>query len=233
MKPVYTAVLPPDTVPPQGTELVLFSDTKPYLSETLASEMLRRAARYAKKYGVYLIPQRFLVRDYLCLCLVAPNGRPVAAQRATHLNVDYRERHMQRVSEISPFDTPLGRMALLADVDFCMPQTARQVACEGAEIIIASQFVQPYDYFEDNLIATAQSAACSNGVPVVAAMSGYGIICRPDGETVCSPFEDVPIAAAVTPCAMPGSLRAGVAEARAVLVSHGELFTTGGDTDAE
>ena len=233
MKPILAAVVTPGTPPPEGAELVVFADQKPYVSEVLAAPMLSAAARYAKKYKVSLVPQRFLADDGLCLCLLGPDGAALGAQKAAHLNLDYREYRLLRDEEIHPFDTPFGKAALLVDADCCMPHAARAAVLAGAEILLMSQFIQPYDLFEDRLTLGPVSAARSNGVPVVASVGGYGVVCAPDGACTASPFEESPVFARVTPCGVKEALRAPMREALAVLRAHrAAVCATGGKDDA-
>ena len=56
-------------------------------------------------------------------------------------------------------------------------------------------------------------------------MSGYGLICPPDGEALVSAFEDSPIAADVLPAPADGALRAEMADAEALLRCYRRLFT--------
>lgn len=233
METFSAAVVLPNAPPPPGTNLVVFADAKPYVSEVLSRPALAAAARYARRYGVYLVPERFLADNSLCLCLLSPDGEPVAAQKATHLSMDYREYRLRREREVLPFDTPFGKTALLVDADGCMPHVARQAVQAGASFLLMSQFIQPYDSLDDRICLGAQNAARSNGVPVVASIGSCGVICRPDGETIASPFEEAPIGGPVTPQAVPSALSAGMREAKAVLFAHrGDILSTGGMPDA-
>jgi len=234
MEPIRAAVVPVDAPPPPDTQLVVFSDPKPYMAEALAAQMLSRAVQYARRYGVYLVPQRFLAERSLCLCLLSPAGVPLGAQRATHLNLDYRAERLRRADRILPFDTPIGRVALLVDVDLEMPHAVRQAAREGAQLLLASHFLQPFDLTAERVRLVAAGASHANGIPLVGSMGGFGVICPPQEEPLVGSFEETPVAAAVTPAAAPEALRAPMEEAAALLRSYGRLFTeTGGDADAQ
>jgi len=228
MEPIRAAVLPADTPPPAGTQLVVFADGKAYTPEALAQQLLARAARYARRHRVWLVPQRFLAENRLCLCLLSPEGAVCGAQTATHLNIDYRAYHFRRANAVAPFDTPIGRVALLVDVDIAMPHAVRQAARNGAELLLSSCFIQPFDLYEDRVRQTAMGAVQANGVPLVGSMSGYGMICQPGGEPLISAFEDSPVAGEVTPVPADGSLRASMEEAQALLRAYGRLFTENG-----
>jgi predicted amidohydrolase len=236
MQSLVAAVVTPNTPPPSGAQLVVFADTKPYVSEILAAPMLSAAARYAKKYEVCLVPQRFLADGGLCLCMFGADGAPLGVQKATHLNLDYRSYRLRRDDAIRLFDTPFGRAALLVDVDGAMPHVARAAAQSGAELLLMSQFVQLYDFFDDRLTLAPYSAARSNGVPVVASVGGYGVICTPDGAVTASPFEESPISAEICPAPISDVLRPAMQEASAVLREHQSALLhdlEGGVPDAE
>ncbi len=225
MEPIHAAVVPVDAPPPAGAQLVVFADSKAYTLEAIAQQMLSRAVRYARKHRVYLVPQRFMAGNFLCLCLLSPEGAVLGAQRATHLNLDYRAYRFRRESAITPFDTPIGRVALLVDVDVAMPHVVRQAVSAGAELLLSSCFIQPFDLNSDRVRETAEAAAHANGVSLVGSMSGYGLICPPDGEAIVSSFEDSPIAADVLPAPADGALRAEMADAEALLRRYRRLFT--------
>lgn len=230
MREINAAVVPLGVRPPEGAELVVLADSNSYVSESLAPQFLAAAARYAKKYGVWLVSQRFLANDSLCLCLLSPDGKPVGVSRATHLNLDYRSLRLHRADEIEVFDTDIGKIAMLVDVDIQMPHVVRQAALKGAEIIVASQFIQPYDFFEDRVVLGAKSAVGSNGVPVVAAVGSRGVIAAPDRDEVTSPFEEASIMLKIAPQSVTDENRAQMLSAQNVLRAHKfEILTLGGE----
>ncbi|MEG1849083.1 MAG: nitrilase-related carbon-nitrogen hydrolase [Oscillospiraceae bacterium] len=186
--------------PPEGAELVIFSDPRNYTAEYDSGRMLTAAARYARRYKVFVLPERFIAEDYLCLCLLGPDGVPLGVQRATHLNLDYRGR-FRRADTVAPFDTPFGRVALLVDVDVNMPQVPRAAVLAGAELLLSSQFIQLFDFFEDRIRYGAINAARSNGVAVAAAAGAGGVIVGPDGEPLAGYTEELPLSAPLTPAA--------------------------------
>lgn len=232
MREINAAVVPAGMRPPEGAELVVLADSNSYVSESFAPQFAAAAARYAKKFGVWLVSQRFIAGEGLCLCLFSPEGVPVGVQRATHLNLDYRALRLHRDDEIQVFDTPIGKIAMLVDVDIQMPHVVRQAALSGAEIIAASQFMQPYDFFEDRVLLGARSAVGSNGVPVVAAVGSRGVIAAPNGEETVSPFEESPVMAKITPQGITNERRVQMMEAQNVLKAHKfEILTLGGEAD--
>ncbi len=228
MEPISAAVLPTDAPPVPGTQLVVFADRNPYTPETLARQMLSRAIRYARRHRVYLVPQRFLAQKRLCVCLLSPEGTLLGVQEATHLNLDYRAERFYRADAVLPFQTPLGRVALLSDVDVFMPHVVRQAVLQGAELLLSSCYIQPFDLTADLVRNTAEAAAHSNGVPLAGSLSGCGMVCPPKGPASVSSFEDSPVYEQILPAVPDGDLRAEMEEAQALLRNHHWLFAGDG-----
>lgn len=196
MDSLSISVVAPLSPPPEGTQLVLFCDLRNYVAEYDSGQMLTAAARYAMHHRVYLVPERFVAADYLCLCLLSPEGEVLGVQRATHLNLDYRGR-FHRDDAIRPFDTPFGRLALLVDVDVNMPQTARAAVEAGATLLLSSQFIQLFDFFEDRIRFGAVNAAVSNGVAVAAAAGLGAVIVDCRGNLLSGFSEELPVSATI------------------------------------
>ena len=196
IKTVITSVLAP---PPKGANLVIFADPRSYVAELDSHQMLAAAARYAVRHKVYLVPERFIAAGSLCLCMLAPDGSVLGVQRACHLNVSMRQLNLVRANKIVPFDTPLGRIALLVDVDINMPQTARAAAVSGAGLIISSQYMPLYDFFEDRINYGPVNAARSNGLSVISAIGMGGVAVNEYGEITSHYSENLPILSVVAP----------------------------------
>lgn len=196
IKVAITSVL---AVPPKGTDLVIFADPRSYVAELDSHQMLAAAARYAARYKVYLVPERFIAAGSLCLCMLAPDGSVLGVQRACHLNVSMRQLNLARADEIVPFDTPLGRIALLVDVDINMPQTARAAALGGAELIISSQYMPLYDFFDDRINLGTVNAARSNGLAVISAIGMGGVAADRYGDIISNYSENLPLLSVVEP----------------------------------
>ena len=196
IKTAITSVLAP---PPKGADLVIFADPRSYVAELDSRQMLAAAARYAVRHKVYLVPERFIAAGCLCLCMLAPDGSVLGVQRACHLNVSMRQLNLARADEITPFDTPLGKVALLVDVDINMPQTARCAALKGAEFIIASQYMPLYDLSDDRINLGPVNAARSNGLSVVSAISMGGVAVDRHGNISVEYTDDLPILSIIEP----------------------------------
>ena len=196
--PVAVSIVSSFAPPPEGSELVLFASGKNYVAQYDSQKLLSAAVRYARKYGVYLLPDRFIADDYLCLCLIAPDGSPVLGQQATHLNLDYRGVFRQ-ASEVETADTPFGRVALAVDVDINVPQYAREAARKGAKLLLSSQFIQLFDFYHERVNYGPVSAARCNGLHVAAVVSAGGVIVAPDGRLLAGYSEDLPVLSMVEP----------------------------------
>lgn len=174
--------------PDADSQVVLSLCDEEYTPENEAKLMLKKASRYAQLYGVYFVPGRFIFRNYLCLCLIAPDGRLAGIQRAITLNLNFRG-HLLRHDRLEPIDTPLGKIALLADVDINMPELVRRAAALGCDIIISSQYIHPCDYYEQRFLHAGVNAAASNLIPVAAAQAGMGLIVSSGGDVLVGPAE--------------------------------------------
>ena len=226
MQQLSVAIVPTLTAPPPGARLVVFSDQRNYVAEIDSAMMLAAASRYAMRHGVYLVPERFIAANYLCLCLLSPKGEVLGVQRATHLNLGLREHNFFRDDAIQVLDTPFGKAALLVDVDINMPQVARAAVVNGATLLISSQFIQIYDFFEDRIRYGVLNAARSNGVPVVAAAGFGGVIAGADGKEIAGFSEELPVTARLKTAVSPPGLGA-MRTAQALLKSHKALIAPG------
>lgn len=218
MLEINAVVVPTLTPPPPGAELVLFSDPKQYVSEADAPLMLAAAARYAVHHAVTVVPERFVAANYLCMCIIDPQGKVLGVQRATHLHVNLRPCNFYRHDAITPIDTPFGKTALLVDVDVYRPLVARSAVEQGAEFLIAGQFVQPYDFYPDRIAQGVGNAAYSNGVAVIASVGIGGVLVGADGAFLCPYSENLPIGITVPADSQPD--REGIETARRLLLSH-------------
>ncbi len=230
MPQLCVAIVPTLAAPPEGAQLVIFCDPRSYVAEMDSSMMLAAAARYAARHQVYLVPERFIAANYLCLCLISPKGEVLGAQRAIHLNLSLREHNYYRDDTIRPFDTPFGRVALLVDVDVNMPQVARAAVEDGATLLLSSQFIQLYDLYEDRVRYGAINAALSNGVNVAACAGMGGIIVRCDGKELAGFTEEFPVCASFDPSRCHAD-RDAIAAGRLLLQRHRRLLVEGTMTE--
>ena len=222
MQTLSVAIVPTLSTPPAGAQLIIFSDQRNYVAEIDSAMMLAAASRYAIRHQVYLVPERFIAANHLCLCLLSPKGDVLGVQRAAHLNLGLREHNFYRDDTINTFETPFGRVALLVDVDINMPQVARAARLGGAQLLISSQFIQLYDFFEDRVRYGACNAALSNRLPVVAAIGLGGIVVGADGKEIVDFSEELPVIAQLT-IKEPIQSK-GIETARRLLLAHKDLI---------
>jgi predicted amidohydrolase len=218
MEALHLAVVPPFEAPPDA-QLVVFAGTRNWVAEYDARSMLSCAAAYARRYGVFVLPERFAVQDHLCLCLISPQAQMLGVSCATHLNMDLRG-HFRRGDSIEPIETPFGRIVLLVDTDIYFPQVARAAVEAGAQLLLSSQFIAPFDFFEDRIQYGAVNAALSNGVPVVSVIDGGACIVGADGRMVSHFSEELPL---LHTFALPLDCRAdreAIRTGRTLLLSH-------------
>jgi hypothetical protein len=75
MTDLSLCVVEPFTSPVWGANLAIFSgQAGESIPEAKAKEYISRACKYAKHHEVYLVPERFLLMGYQCLCLISPEG---------------------------------------------------------------------------------------------------------------------------------------------------------------
>lgn len=109
---------------------------------------------------------RFVVNNILYLCLFSPKGEVLGIQGATHRNL-YNQAELSQYDKIEPIQTPIGNIFLCVDVDIYHPQVLRIARMKGAQIVIASQFIDSYQLSRHMLTTGIWNAAQSNGVYVV------------------------------------------------------------------
>ena len=144
------------------SDLVVFSDVKSYIPEWDTPDYLNACRKYAMKNNVYLVPSRFVVNNILYLCLFSPKGEVLGIQGATHRNL-YNQAELSQYDKIEPIQTPIGNIFLCVDVDIYHPQVLRIARMKGAQIVIASQFIDSYQLSRHMLTTGIWNAAQSNG----------------------------------------------------------------------
>lgn len=223
MRQLSVAIVSPFDKEPPKAELVIFAGSDHFISEDAVPEMTSRAKRYAAQNRVFLVTERFILEDYLCACMFAPNGSLIGMGQATHLNLSLRQNNISRSDEVSVFDTPFGKTALLVDVDINMPQVCRAAVRMGAELIISTQHIPLYDFNENRISYGVVNAAASNGVSVIAAVGTGGVVVDSSGNITAGYTEALPLVAkAETDSALVSNRMMRVAHE--LLISHRELI---------
>lgn len=215
-----TPVLAP---PPKGSELVVFADPRSYVAEIDSHQMLAAAARYAIKHKVYLVPERFVAANSLCLCMLSPDGSVLGVSRACHLNVILRQNNFSRYNAVEPFDTPFGRVALVVDVDINMPQIIRSAVLQGTSLIISSQHIPLYDFNQNRLDYGIVNAAATNGVQIISSIGLGGAVVDARGRFVKKYTDNLPLTAQIE--TEPGYIDIdSMIAANNLLLSHRDLI---------
>ncbi len=179
MQELSLSIGEPFTSPAWGSNFVVFSgENGVVVPEEDTKEYLRRVCKYAKHYEVYLVPQRFMLMGYQCLCLVSPQGKVVGAQRATHLNTTFKT-GSKRSSSLTVYNTEFGGIFLCVDVDIYRPEVVRIAAEMGAQYIICVQQMTRGDYSTDMVLTGVWNAAQSNNVYSIAVSNQFHCICAP------------------------------------------------------
>lgn len=160
------------------SDLVIFSDVKSYIPEWDTPDYLNACRKYAMEHEVYLVPSRFVVHNILYLCLFSPKGEILGIQGALHRNL-YNQADFSQYDQISPIDTPIGKIFLCVDVDIYHPQVLRVARMKGAQIIVSSQFIDSYQLSRHMITTGIWNAAQTNGVYVVGCCNCFSAVAAP------------------------------------------------------
>ena len=198
MKELKLAIGEPFLSPAWGSNLAVFSsETGLPVAESAVQEYLRRACKYAAHYGVYLVPERFLLQGHQCMCLIGPDGRIAGAQQALFLSP--QTPRGKRGTDIMVVDTEFGGVALCVDVDIYRPEVARIAATKGAQLFIVSQFIDSGDYHSGMVLSGCWNAAQGANLFVVDTCNQFHCVCAPLALTphkdgfLCQPSLKMPM----------------------------------------
>ena len=216
------SVIAPFEEVPAETKLCVFANNRQYVPYYDSQKMLAQASKFAKDNKMWLIPERFAVNDYLCLCIINADGVPVGLQRSCHLSLSDRGSFM-RDNKIDIISTPLGKIALLPSVDMNIPYVLTEAVLQGAELFVASLYIAPYDFSPERANLYALNVAQSTSVPVAAAVASGGVIVNGDW-TMVSPFSSqTPVFGKVIPSQWRVD-KVSLEEGVRLLKEHRELF---------
>lgn len=166
----------PFTSPAWGSNFVMFSGGE-VIPEDTTKEYLRRVCKYAKNYEVYLIPERFLLMGYQCMCLISPGGKVLGAQKGLYLNTSARTG--KRSGTVEVLRTEFGGVFLCVDVDVYHPEVARVTAGMGAQFMACSQTIRPKDYNSSMVLTGAWNAAQLGSLYVMATCGEFHCVAAP------------------------------------------------------
>jgi predicted amidohydrolase len=135
------------------------------ISETVPGPTTERISALSEELGVHIVfgmverASSLPTPDmYNASVMTGPSGF-IASHRKVHLPGD-EKLYFRPGSEVSVFDTQLGRISLLVCYDFWFPETPRIAALEGAQIIIDSANWPAFD--TDTWFALGPGVAASN-----------------------------------------------------------------------
>jgi len=168
----------PFSSPAWGSNFVVFtSETGMTMPEDMSKSYLSRSVKYAKHHGVYLVPERFMLSNYHCMCIISPDGEILGAGKAVYLNPENRTG--KQSARIEVFNTGFGGIFLCVDVDVYHPEVCRIASEMGARIIVCSQHLSKAEYGSHLVVSGCWSAAQLNGVYVIAASGQFHCVCAP------------------------------------------------------
>lgn len=165
----------PFTSPAWGSNFVVFASGEAVADDS-AKDYITRLCKYARKHEVYLVSDRFWLQDYLCLCLISPEGKPLGLQRALYF---YTGIEGQRHDSLEVINTEFGGVLLCVDVDIYRPEIARIAEGMGVQYLIASQYIDDEDYNSSMVITGAWNAAQSSHLYVIDACNQFSCVCAP------------------------------------------------------
>ncbi len=180
MKELALSVGEPWTSPAWGSNFVMFAtETGQPVPEPQTREYLRRCCKYARHYQVWLVPERFVLMGYQCMCLIDPQGKVAGAQKALHNSPAHRVAGGKKSASLNIFPSEMGSIFLCVDVDIYRPEVARIAAAMGAQIILCNQSILQGDYSSSMVLTGAWNAAQLAGVYVVAVTNQFHCVCTP------------------------------------------------------
>lgn len=190
--------------PKQPANFVMFCETRPAIPEEEGAEYLKRCAQYARHSRVYLVPGLFILRGRLCSCLLSPEGKLLAVQKAAYLNL-LQHPDLKAGEKIDVFSTEFGKTALLTDVDLFHPEAVRCAAMQGAELLLAVSYFDLYDLTLPRLRSGCWAMAQEHQLPVLMASNQSCCIAAPCPATaegdgyILPPTSELPALATVYP----------------------------------
>lgn len=168
----------PFSSPAWGSNFVIFtSESGAAVPEALVKAYLNRACKYAKHYGVYLVPERFVLMGYHCMALISPQGEVVGAQKAVFSNP--ANRVGKRGAGLEVFRTEFGGIFLCVDVDVYHAEVCRCAVGMGAQIIVCSQYITRAEYGSHMVVSGAWNVAQLNRVYTIAVSGQFNCVCAP------------------------------------------------------
>lgn len=168
----------PFSSPAWGSNFVVFtSESGAEIPETLVKAYLNRVCKFAKHYGVYVVPERFILMNYHCMALISPQGKVLGAQKAAYINP--ANRVGKRGSGLEVFRTEFGGVFLCVDADVYHAEVCRYAAGMGAQFIVCSQYITRAEYGSHLVVSGAWDVAQLNRVYTIAVSGQFNCVCSP------------------------------------------------------
>lgn len=178
MTELALSVAEPFSSPAWGSNFVVFtSEAGAVIPETLTKAYLNRACRYARHHAVHLVPERFMLLGYQCMCLIAPTGEVVGAQKGLYLNL--ANRIGKRGTALEIFGTPFGEILLCVDADIYHPEISRFASDMGAKYIICSQYITKAEYGSHLVVSGCWNASQLGRMYVIGVSGQFNCVCAP------------------------------------------------------
>ncbi|UBM35677.1 carbon-nitrogen hydrolase family protein [Bremerella sp. TYQ1] len=123
-----------------GEVLTTVGNDAPFdeIAEPIPGPTTKRLGELAEKYKLYLVTSIHEKADYKIYntaVLVSPNGELVGKYRKVCLARDEYRKGVAAGDTFPVFDTPIGKIGMMICFDVHMPEVARGLAGNGAEIV--------------------------------------------------------------------------------------------------
>lgn len=164
--------------PKQLTDLVVFTDIRNYIPDWDTEKYLIACVKYAKQNNVFLIPTRFVTNNHIFMCVISPEGKIVSIQAAVHLNLSYKG-IFKTSDEINLVTIKGVKIALAVDADIYHPEYTMRAKQLGCQLIIASQYIDVFEYKEEMILRGIWNTAQTAGLFVVGCNNNTTAICAP------------------------------------------------------
>jgi predicted amidohydrolase len=177
--------------------LVMFSELSAFGNDLASAETLPGPAEQsfcemAREFGVWLVPGSLFEQDggkiYNTLSVIDPSGSVLLRYRKIYPWYPY-ENAISPGDTFKVFDIPrVGRFGVLICYDMMMPETTRQLAFLGAEVVLHPMMTTTLDRKQELVIAQANAIANQcyfldvNGAGALGV--GKSQIIGPEGEVI-------------------------------------------------
>ena len=136
------------------------------LAEPIDGEMIGRFREFCRARSVHAIIgfcERIGDEAYNTALWIGRDGETVGAYRKTHFNEGYdAARYFNRPGgEIRAFDTPLGRVGIMICFDRRVPEVARCLMLDGAQVLLVPSYGVFTGWNDSVLVARAHENALS------------------------------------------------------------------------